>query len=134
MRGNEIIQTDDLLSRISCLVNHITESEAGKTIYLKNVVYNSRSLKTGGGATSVNCIFLNEERNLCADLYRLGSGGFFDFICGRVIDDLEECGLEVIVSALECGNWSVDASGYVDTKEKKRALSFPKIPFFQKGA
>jgi len=109
--------------------------DTGSPLYLDGVSYfETRKSRTGSGSLSINCIFINEEGNVCADLYRSGSAGFFDFICGKEISDLSDRGLTEILYALEKGLWSVEESGEVRSKRGSRRMTgLPfKIPFMRR--
>lgn len=107
----------------------------GNTVYLKNVSYfETRKSNTGSGSFSINCLFLNEEEEVCADLYRSCSAGFFDFICGKKILDLGDRGLREVLYALENNLWSVEVSENKTIKGNKWFLKVPlRLPFMFKG-
>ena len=109
--------------------------DSGTPLYLDGVSYfETRKSRTGSGSLSINCIFINEEGNVCADLYRSGAAGFFDFICGKEISDLSDRGLTEILFALEKGNWSVEDTGEVQGKRGKGGMArlTIKIPFMRR--
>jgi len=109
--------------------------DTGSPLYLDGVSYfETRKSRTGSGSLSINCIFINDEGNVCADLYRTGSAGFFDFICGKEISDLSDRGLTEILYALEKGNWSVEETGEAQSKTGNRGMAglTLKIPFMRR--
>lgn len=107
----------------------------GNLVYLDNVSYfETRKSNSGSGNFSINCLFLNEDEEVCADLYRAGTAGFFDFICGKRILDLGERGLREVLYALENDLWSVEESEAKTRKENKGSFKFPlRLPFLFKG-
>ncbi len=109
--------------------------DTGSPLYLDGISYfETRKSSTGSGNLSINCIFINEEGNVCADLYRSGAAGFFDFICGKEISDLSERGLTEILYALDKGLWSVEDTGEVQGGRGSRGMTrLPfKIPFMRR--
>jgi hypothetical protein len=108
---------------------------SGDPVYFERVSYfESRKSSTGSANVSVNCIFINEEGEICADLYRSGTAGFFDFICGKRIPDLSEQGLREILYALDNDMWYVKEA---DEKEKSAGKGLfrltSRLPFLYKG-
>lgn len=109
--------------------------DTGTPLYLEGVSYfETRKSRTGSGSLSINCIFINDEGNVCADLYRSGASGFFDFICGKEISDLSSRGLTEIYYALDKGLWSKEDMGELPGKGRKGGLSrlSLKIPFMKR--
>lgn len=122
---------------LESIKSKITEAggDTGTPLYLDGVSYfETRKSRTGSGSLSINCIFINEEGNVCADLYRSGAAGFFDFICGKEISDLSDRGLTEILYALEKGNWSVEDTGEAQGERGKCGMTrLPfKIPFMRR--
>lgn len=124
------------LARIKELILEITGDNREAVICFNDVLFNESSRsKMGSSSVSVSCIFLDEEDRICADMYRAGIAGFYEFICGISIDDLPVRGLEEIVFALENRRWSIND----ETKPKKKSgsrnflMNF-RIPFHLKGA
>lgn len=107
----------------------------GNPVYLEGVSYfETRKSKSGSGNFTINCLFFNEEEEVCADLYRSSTSGFFDFICGKRILDLGERGLREILYALENDLWSMKECGYKAEKENKGFFKLPlRLPFMFKG-
>lgn len=109
--------------------------DTGTPLYLEGVsFFETRKSRTGSGSLSINCIFINEEGRVCADLYRSGPSGFFDFICGKEISDLSSRGLGEIFYALDNGLWSMQDAGESHQKVSSRVLSRLsfKIPFMKR--
>ncbi len=107
----------------------------GSPVYLNNISYfETRNSNSGSGNFFINCIFLNDEEEVCADLYRTCSSGFFDFICGKRILDLGDRGLREVLYALENNLWKVEKDGDKKNKENKFLFKLPfKLPFLIKG-
>lgn len=129
---------NEKVARIRDLITEITGGNRGIVIYLKNVAYTESYRSTiGSSSISISCIFMNDNEAVCADLYRTGNGGLFDFICGKAIDDLSSRGLDDIAYALSSGNWSVSeqVKSHKHKKVKSRtSIISLRMPFHLKGA
>ena len=125
---NELIQ--DIKSRIID-----AGGGSGNPIYFEKVSYfESRKSSTGSANVSINCIFINEEGEICADLYRSGTAGFFDFICGKRISDLSEQGLNEVLYALDNNMWYVKEVAEKEKRAGKGLSRLPlRLPFLYKG-
>ncbi len=125
---NELLQ--DIKSRVIEAGGGI-----GNPVYLKNISYfETRKSDSGSGNFYINCLFLNDEEEVCADLYRTCSSGFFDFICGKRILDLGDRGLREVLYALENNLWSVEKDVDKKSNENKFLFKFPfKLPSIIKG-
>jgi hypothetical protein len=108
---------------------------SGDPVYLDGVSYfETRKSSTGSANVSINCIFINEEGEICADLYRSGTAGFFDFICGKKIYDLSERGLREVLYALDNDLWYVKETVEKEKTESKGQFRFSlRLPFLYKG-
>jgi len=126
---------DDILQQIEELVVEITEGDCGIIINLRNVSFNESRSSVGSSTLFVSNIFFNDEGRLCADLYRSGGGGFFDFICGIGIEDVRLEGLYEILHALRNSRWTLSEQPVAQKKTRRRRLPIPvRIPFHLKGA
>lgn len=127
---------NEKLVRIRELITEITGGARGVVIYLKNVSYTeSYRSNMGSSSISISCVFINDSGAICADIYRTGNGGFFEFICGKAIDDLSTRGLDDITYALCGGNWSVSEQVRPHKRIKNKTSFVPfRLLFHQKGA
>jgi len=127
---------DDTLQQIEELIAEITGDDCGIIINLRNVSFTESSRSGVGSSTfSVSNLFLNDEGRLCADLYRSGSGGFFEFICGIGIEDVGRRGLDEILYALRNNRWALNEQPRPQKKTRSRRMLMPvRIPFHLKGA
>jgi len=108
---------------------------SGDPVYLDGISYfETRKSSTGSANVSINCVFINEEGEVCADLYRSGTAGFFDFICGKRICDLSERGLQEVLYALDNDLWNVKETAEKE-KPGSKGLPWPslRLPFLYKG-
>ncbi len=128
--------TVNLLSSIKNEMINICGDDLESPIYLQDVSFLEKKRSRGRGTIIVNCVFINSEYGLCADLYRKSAGGCVDFFCGKMIDDMDELGLNEIFHALENGSYSVP-----DTIKKERSrisrrsrASIFKLPLLTRGA
>jgi hypothetical protein len=125
---------DELILEIKDKIVQIAGNDAGRPVNLDGVLINESGRSNGAGKISISCLFINEDGNVCADMYRAGSAGCVDFICGLALNSSSEKILKEIMSALDDKRWSI-ADYPEDEKQKKRNLvSAFKIPFLQKGA
>ena len=125
---------NELIQKIKMKVIEILGSETGRMVNLDNVLCRESGQSNVGVKISITCLFLNEDGNLCADIYRSGSTGSVDFICGLVIDSLNEKVLKHVITALDENRWSVADCPVSEKKKKIKFSSAFKILFFQKGA
>lgn len=129
-----ITSRDQLIQEITKMVMAISGGYEGMPVNLENVQFFESGRANCGGKIRITCLFINEEGNVCADMYRTGSAGCVDFICGIALNSADEKVLKQIFSALNDNRWSVaDSSVPVKQKKKNIALSI-KLPFIQKGA
>lgn len=135
-------KTEDLLAGIKVRIEEITSGEIGMLVYLKEAVFpegNSRGASQS--IITVSCLFLNDEKNICADLFRAGTAGFMECVYGSAINAISRRGLEEINSALNDGRWYVSENpGSGSEKQgkkasRKKAIHVPfKLSFLMKGA
>lgn len=130
-----IIETkDELISAIKERIISISGSDEVRTVNLENVQFHESDRTAANGRMYITCIFINEDNNVCADMYRSGAACCVDFICGLDLKSVDEKNLKQILSALD-KNICFDEDAPVIAKQKKRNLvSALKIPFLQKGA
>jgi len=123
----------ELLLEIKERITHISNSDAGRPVNLDNVLIQESGRSGCGGKISISCLFINEDGNVCADMYRTGSAGCVDFICGLTLDSADGKILEGIISALDKNKWSITDYPVLEKQKKRTIASSFKIPFFQKG-
>jgi len=124
----------EITARINDLVTEITGGDRGVIVNLKGVTYTETYRSELGSSTiDVSCLFINDDGTLCADMYRTARGGFFEFICGKSIDDMCRKGLHEIVYALTNERWSVSEQVRKKTGNR-RSFSPLKISFHLRGA
>lgn len=107
----------------------------GDPVYLDGISYfETRKSSSGSANITINCLFINEEGDVCADLYRSGTAGFFDFICGKRICDLSERGLKEVLFALENNMWYMKETRERENPRSRRLFRLPlRLPFLYKG-
>lgn len=116
----------DLIADIKNRVCEITKGEIGMIVYLRDASYNDYSRGGSHNIITVSCIFINEEGNLCADLFRSGPGGFMECLYGNIVESIGTKAIEIINSALVEGRWYLaenprdDSSGKNDKKKVAR--------------
>ncbi len=126
----------DVLRRISERIDEISGGDRSTVIYLNGVSYNESARPVHGSPViAVSCIFVDEDERICADMYRTGNGGFYEFICGKVINDMPVKGLAEIVYALENAKWNIGGQVRAHKKiRRKNVRTQSRIPFHLKGA
>lgn len=135
-------KTEELLANIKVRIEEITSGEVGMLVYLKEAVFPEASSRgVSHSMITVSCLFLNEEKSICADLFRTGTAGFMECVYGNVISGIGRKGIEEINSALMEGRWYVsEIPGSGNEKERKRSsriknLGVPfKFSFLMRGA
>lgn len=127
---------NDILDQINTKMNEITGGDGGIIINLRNVAFNESCRSSLGSSTlAVSNLFINDDGRLCADIYRTGSGGFFEFICGMGIEDVGSRGLDEILYALRNERWTLSEQPRPQKKSRSRKMLMPiRMPFHQKGA
>ena len=129
-------QKEEILDQMKTAINDITCGDSSIIINLRSVEF-SESCRSGLGSSrlAIGSLFVNDDGRVCADMYRTGSGGFFEFICGISIDDIGRRGLDEILYALRNGRWSVSEQPRVQKKPRSRKMAIPlRMPFHLKGA
>ncbi len=130
-----VIKTkDELISAIKEKIMNITCNDAGRPVNLDNVMLHESDRSNCGGKLLISCIFVNEEGNLCGDMYRSGAAGCVDFFCGLDLNTINEKNLNTVLSALDGGRWSVPDSPSMGNNKKRNIVSSFKMRFLQKGA
>jgi len=126
----------EILDQINTIINDITGGDGGIIINLKNVAFNESCRSNLGSSTlAVSNLFINDDGRLCADIYRTGSGGFFEFICGMGIEDVGSRGLDEILYALRNDRWTLSEQPRPQKKSRNRKILMPiRMPFHLKGA
>ncbi len=127
---------NEILDQIQAIIDDITGGDCSIIINLKNVIFNESCRSNLGSSTlAVSSLFINDDGRLCADMYRTGSGGFFEFICGIGIGDVGLRGLDEILYALRNERWSLSGEPRPQKKAKNRKILIPvRMPFHLKGA
>lgn len=134
MPGLEIKVKEELISVIKSRISSITGNHKEMPVYLSDVTFKSSRENGRNSRISISCLFVNEEGNICADMFRSGTAGCVDFICGLMINTFEGKVLENIISSLDGNMWYITDSIDELRKKKKNIVSSFKIPFFKKGA
>jgi len=134
MPSAEIKSKDELIHEIKEKITDISGIVARRPVNLENFLFSESHRSGCGGKISITCLFINDDGNVCADMYRFGSAGCVDFICGRALNTIDEKVLKKIMSALEEKKWSVTDYPIMETQKKRNLVSSLKIPFLQKGA
>ena len=129
----KIKSKDEIILQIKEKITDIAGSDTGKPVNLDNVFFNESGKSNCGGKIIVTCLFINEDGNACADMYRSGPAGCVDFICGLALISVDEKILKRIISALDENRWSI-ADFQIEKQKKKNLVASLKIPFLQKGA
>ncbi len=125
---------DELILEIKDKIVQIAGNDAGRPVNLDGVLINGSGRSNCGGKISISCLFINEDGHVCADMYRAGSAGCVDFICGLALNSSNDKILKEIMSALDDERWSVADYPAVEKQKKRNLVSAFKIPFLQKGA
>lgn len=139
---NDGKKIDELLINIHTRIEEITTGEIGMLVYLKEAVFPESGGRGGSQSMiTVSCLFMNEEKSVCADLFRTGTAGFMECIYGSTISSIGKRGLEEINNALTEGRWYVSENpGSGSEKERKKnvrkkTLHVPfKFSFLMRGA
>jgi hypothetical protein len=132
--SSAIKSKDQLIQEIRERISDIPGVDAGRPVNLDNVLFNESGRSGCGGKISVTCLFINDDGNVCADMYRAGTAGCIDFICGLTLNSADEKALKKIISALEEKRWSVPDYPLEKKQKKRNSVTSFRIPFLQKGA
>jgi len=124
----------EMIREIKEKVSEISRGDNGTPINLDNIVFREPGKTGSGNKIFITCLFINEDGNVCADMYRSGSAGCVDFICGLDLNSADEKILKEIKSALAGNKWSVSDYPEAEKNKKRNPVSSFKIPFLQKGA
>lgn len=125
---------DELIFAIKEKIMNISGNDNGEPVNVDNVLLHESDRTNCGGKMYITCIFINEDGNVCADMYRAGAAGYVDFFCGLDLHSISEKNLKLIMSALDGDKWSVPDSPVLEKQKKRNLVSSFKIPFLQKGA
>ena len=85
-------KNEDIVLSIKERINEITSGEAGMLVNLNGVAYPEGGRGSSHSMISVSCLFINEEGSVCADLFRTGTAGFTECVCGSVISTIGKRG------------------------------------------
>lgn len=132
--SSAIMSKDELIQEIRERITAIPGVDAGRPVNLDNVLFNESGRSGCGGKINITCLFINDDGNVCADMYRAGTAGCIDFICGLTLSSVDEKALKKVISALEEERWSVPDYPLEKKQKKRNLVSSFKIPFLQKGA
>jgi len=121
MQGHDK-KTDELLDNIKTRIDEITSGEIGMLVYLKEAVFpEGGSRGASQSMITVSCLFISEEGNICADLFRTGTAGFMECVYGSMISGIGKRGIEEINAALIDGRWYIsETPGERNEKDKKK--------------
>ncbi len=134
MAAAAIITKDELLLEIKEKISEIAGINAGSPVNLNNFYFHESGRSNCSGKINITCIFINENGNVCGDMYRSGSAGCVDFICGLDLNSVNEKILKKIICELNEDRWTVVEQPVFEKEKKRNFTSTFKIPFFQKGA
>jgi len=120
----------DLVEDIKGKIADITSGEIGMIVYLKNASYHDNSRGSTHNIITVSCVFINDDGNLCADLFRTGAAGFMECLYGNIVSGMGLKGVEVIYSAINEGRWYLAETPKKNdyekkVKQKKRLFNIP---------
>ncbi len=126
-------KTLDLLTNIKAKISEITSGDNGMLVYLKETAFFEGSGSRGlpHGMITVSCLFINEENEVCADLFITGSAGFMECIYGNAINGIGIKGLNEINLSLMNGRWYVSENpgGHVKSSKKFLRGKVNHVPF-----
>ncbi len=111
---------EDILLKIKEKIVEITAGESGMIVYLRDAVYNEYNRGSSHNVITISCVFINEDGNLCADLFRSGSGGFMECLYGNIVSSIGPKGIDVINSALKEGRWYISETPKDDSGDKNK--------------
>ncbi len=134
MAAAAINAKDELILEIKGKISEITGPDTAVPVNLDNFLFHESGRSNCGGKINITCIFINEDGNVCGDMYRSGPAGCVDFICGLDLNSVSEKVLKLIISALKENRWSVLEHPVSEKQKKRNFTSAFKIPFLQKGA
>jgi len=134
MQATAIKTKDQLIHEIKEKILEIPGGAVGRPINLDNVLSKDSSGCKSGSKISISCLFINDNGNVCADMYRSGTAGCVDFVCGLDLNSANEKILNDIMSALSGNRWSVADYPVLEKQKKRNLVSTFKFPFIQKGA
>ncbi|MCL1864402.1 MAG: hypothetical protein FWF73_01160 [Spirochaetes bacterium] len=128
---------DELIAEIRDRIIYLLKDDIERNINLQNVYFYHSDILAGSDRTNITCIFINNEGNICVDMHRSGSDMSINFICGMLIDLLDEKILKRIIRAFDEGKCAVEDCSYELYEEigkKSNLFSVFKSVFSQKSA
>lgn len=134
MAAAAIKTKDELLLEIKEKISEIAGVNDGSPVNLSNALFHESGRSNFVGKINITCIFINEDGNVCGDMYRSGSAGCVDFICGLDLNSVNEKILKQIICAFDENRWFVVEHPVCEKHKKRKFTSTFKIPFLQKGA
>jgi hypothetical protein len=131
-----LVLKDELITGIKDRAISLLQDDLERNINLRNVYFYNSDLLDSCDRTNITCIFVNSEGNLCVDMYRSGYDVSMNYICGILIDSLDEKILKRIVRAFDEGKCSAEdfSTGFYERNKRSNLLSVFKSAFFQKSA
>ena len=127
---------DELITEIRERVIYLLQDDLERNVNLRNVYFYNSDILNNCDRTNITCIFVNNEGNLCVDMYRSGYDVSMNYICGILIDSLDEKILKRIVRAFDEGKCTVEDSSPDLYERDKRSNLFSvfRSVFSQKSA
>ena len=134
----KIVQSkDELITEIRDKIIYLLKDDLERNINLRNIYFYHSDILESNDRTNITCIFINNEGNLCVDMYRSGPDVSINFICGILIDSLDERILKRISRAFDEGKCTVaDYSHdlYEEGDKRMNLFSVFKSVFSKKSA
>ncbi len=134
MSPAEINSKKEMILNIKERILDSCNCKIGMTVNIENFNFSESGKSNSGVKMSISCIFLNEDGNVCADMYRWGAAGCVDFICGRALDSLDENTLKKLIFTLDRNGVLSMNYNSSSKRKKKHLVSILKFPFLKKGA
>ena len=128
---------DELITEIRDKIIYLLNDDIRRNVYLEDVYFYHSDILENRNRVTITCIFINDEGNLCVDMYRAGYDVSSNFMCGIRLDSLDERVLKTIIKAFAEGKFTVEDHLYDSCKEKNKGLnlfSVFKSVFSQKSA
>lgn len=125
---------DELITDIKEKIRYVSGDYDGIPVTLDNVFFQKPGRSENAERMNIACVFISEDGILRGDIYRSGSAGCVDFICGLDLGTLDSNFLLKIITAFDQKKWFV-CDTEIPGKEKKRTIvQGLRFPFLQKGA
>jgi len=138
MAAASILQSkDEMMTEIRDRIIYLLNDDLGRIINFEDVYFYPADMLENRNRVIITCIFLNNEGNLCVDMYRSGNDVSANFMCGIAVDSLDERVLKTIIKAFneaKCRIEDYSCDLYKERNKKLNLLSVFKSVFFQKSA